>query len=266
MTTTHAVAGYTEAIWRCRYFWLSLVRMDLRTRYRRSMLGLGWSLLHPIAMTAVICTVFHKLFNMPIADFGPFLLSGLTTWSFIAAAVSQGCETFYSAEPYIRQHPAPLAIYPLRTVLGAAFHFALALAVVLLLTWWFKGFSNLAAIITLVPSFLLLLVLGWSLSVLAGFANLMFSDMKHLLDVALQIMFYATPIFVPPPELERRGLSWLVDYNPAAAILDLVRQPVLNGNFPTLRSWVFVVSVTVAMFALAVFTLARLQRRLILYL
>jgi lipopolysaccharide transport system permease protein len=266
MTSTDAVLGYTSAMWRCRYFWLSLVRMDLRTRYRRSMLGLGWSLLHPIAMTTVICIVFHKLFNMPIADFGPFLLSGLTTWNFLAATVSQGCETFFGAESYIRQHPAPLAIYPLRTVLGAAFHFGLALLVVLLLTWWFKGFANLAAILTLIPSFLLLLVLGWSLSVLAGFAHLMFCDMKHLLDVVLQIMFYATPIFVPPSELERRGLGWLVEYNPAAAILDLVRQPVLNGNFPTLRSCAFVSGVTVVMFVLAVLTLARLQKRLILYL
>src|SRR6185437_1007560 len=114
---------------------------------------LGWSLLHPIAMTTVICIVFHKLFDMDVADYGPFLLSGLTTWSYIASAISQGCETFYAGEPYIRQHPAPLAIYPLRTVLGAAFHFSLALVVVLILTWWFKGFGNLPAIVTLIPTF-----------------------------------------------------------------------------------------------------------------
>lgn len=263
---THAAFGYTAAIWRCRYFWMSLVKMDLRTRYRRSVLGLGWSLLHPIAMTTVICIVFHKLFNMDVADFGPFLLSGLTTWNFLASTINQGCETFFQAEPYIRQHPAPLAIYPLRTVLGAAFHFGLALFVVLLLTWWFKGFANLAAIGTLIPTFFLLLVLGWSLSVLAGFAHLMFSDMKHLLDVAVQIMFYATPIFVPPAELEKRGLAWLVDYNPAAAILELVRQPILNGNLPGLRAWAFTVGVTLAAFGLAIFTLVRLQKRLILYL
>lgn len=264
--TTQATLGYTTAIWNCRYFWLSLVKMDLRSRYRRSVLGIGWSLLHPIAMTTVICIVFHKMFNMDIADFGPFLLSGLTTWNFVAATISQGCETFFQAESYIRQYPAPLAIYPLRTVLGAAFHFGLALLVVVLLTWWFKGFANLAVIGSLIPTFFLLLVLGWSLAVLAGFAHLLFCDMKHLLDVGLQIMFYATPIFVPPPELERRGLAWLVDYNPAAAILELVRQPLLNGTLPGARAWVFTVSVTVAAFGLAVLTLVRLQKRLILYL
>lgn len=264
--STHTAFGYTADIWRCRYFWMSLVKMDLRTRYRRSVLGLGWSLLNPIAMTTVICIVFHRLFNMDVADFGPFLLSGLTTWNYLAATISQGCETFFQSESYIRQHPAPLAIYPLRTVLGAAFHFGLALLVVLLLTWWFKGFANLAAIGTLIPTFALLLVLGWSLSVLSGFAHLVFCDMKHLLEIIVQIMFYATPIFVPPPELERRGLAWLVDYNPAAAILELVRQPILNGTLPGVRAWTFTISVTLATFVLAVFTLVRLQKRLILYL
>lgn len=258
--------AYTTDVWKCRYFWLSLVKMDLRTRYRRSVLGLGWSLLHPIAMTTVICTVFHALFNMEVPEYGPFLLSGITTWGYISSVVTQGCESFYNGESYIRQHPAPLAIYPLRTVLGAAFHFGLALIVVLLLTWWFKGFGNVTAILTLVPTFALFIVLGWSLAVLSGFAHVMFADMKHLLDIGLQILFYATPIFVPPDEMKRRGLAWLVDYNPAAVWLDMIRQPVLNGNFPTVWAWSVTFGSTALAFGLAVLMLVRLQRKLIFYL
>jgi len=266
MTPTQAVFGYTGDIWRCRYFWLSLVKKDLRTRYRRSVLGLGWSLLHPIAMTAIICVVFHKLFNYPVASYGPFLLSGITTWGYLSSTITQGCETFYNGESYIRQHPAPLAIYPLRTVLGAAFHFGLALLVVLGLTWWCKGFGNLPALCALVPALALFIVLGWSLAVIAGFAHVRFADMKHLLEIALQIMFYATPVFVPPEELTKRGLTWLVEYNPAAILLDLIRQPVLNGNFPTMRAWIAVGTITALAFGMASLMLARLQRRLIFYL
>ncbi|HVX10984.1 MAG TPA: ABC transporter permease [Pirellulales bacterium] len=266
MTSTSAAVGYTMAIWRCRYFWLSLVKKDLRTRYRRSILGVGWSLLHPIAMTTVICLVFHKLFDMDVAAYGPFLLSGITTWTYLSTTITQGCETFYTGESYIRQYPAPLAIYPLRTVLGAAFHFVLALGVVLALTWWFKGFGNLAAIVTLVPTLILFIVLGWSLSVMAGFAHVRFSDVKHLLEIGLQITFYATPIFVPPDMMKQRGLAWLIDYNPVGVLIDLIRQPVLNGNFPTLRAWTFAAAITGLAFTVAVLMLVRLQRRLIFYL
>ena len=266
MKPTAAAWEYTTAIWRCRYFWLSLVKKDLRTRYRRSILGLGWSLLHPIAMTTVICVVFHKLFDVEVATYGPFLLTGFTTWGFFSSTILQGCETFYNGESYIRQHPAPLAIYPLRTVLGAAIHFGLALIVVLGLTWWFQGFKNLPAIVALVPALALFIVFGWSLAVMAGFSHVRFSDIKHLLDIGLQILFYATPIFVPPDEMKKRGLAWLIDYNPATIMLDLIRQPVLNGNFPTLRAWTCVGAITATAFVVAVLMLVRLQRRLIFYL
>ena len=59
------MVGYIGAMWRCRYFWLSLVKIDLRTRYRRSVIGLGWSLLRPISMTIILCAVFRRIFNIP---------------------------------------------------------------------------------------------------------------------------------------------------------------------------------------------------------
>lgn len=258
--------GYLAAVWRCRYFWLSLVKMDLRTRYRRSILGLGWSLLHPIAMTTVLCTVFHSIFNVPVADYGPFLLSGLTLWGFITSSVTQGCDCYYAGENYIRQFPAPMAIYPLRTVLGGAFHFLVALCVVLVLTWGFRGFGNLPVLFTLVPSFLLLLILGWSLATLSGAASVIFPDMKHLLDIGLQIVFYATPIMYPSDAIKGKGLDWLMKYNPVVAWLDLFRQPLLNGEMPTWNNCLIALASVSICATLAGLTLARLQRRLVFYL
>src|SRR5262249_23151995 len=126
--------AYMSAIWRCRYFWLSLVKNDLRTRYRRSVLGMGWSLLHPICMTTILTAVFYKLFNQPISEYAPFVLAGLATWNYVLTVVSHGCHCFFLGESYIRQYPAPLAIYPLRTALGGTVHFLLALSVVILLS------------------------------------------------------------------------------------------------------------------------------------
>ena len=258
--------GYLTAVWRCRHFWLSLVRMDLRTRYRRSILGLGWSLLHPIAMTTVLCTVFHGLFKMNVADYGPFLLSGLTLWGFITAAVTQGCDCFYTGENYIRQFPAPMAIYPLRTVLGGAFHFLVAMCVVLVLTWGFRGFGNVPVLFSLVPSFVLLFVLGWSLAVLSGAASVIFPDMKHLLEIGMQIVFYATPIMYPGAAMKDKGLTWLMKYNPVVAWLDLFRHPLLNGELPTWNNCMIAIGSVSVCVTLAALTLMRLQRRLIFYL
>ena len=123
--------GYLSRVWKLRYFWWALVRIDLRKRYRGSAIGMGWSLLQPIAMTVVLCTVFGQIFHADVRTYAPYLLSGLTVWSFITAVMTQGCQCFFNSEAYIRQHPAPLAIYPLRVTLGASVHLVLGLLVLL---------------------------------------------------------------------------------------------------------------------------------------
>src|SRR5262249_27434063 len=165
----NTMIAYIRAIWRCRFFWLSLVKMDLRTRYRGSILGMGWSLLHPIAMTGILCLVFHRIFHVDVRTYAPYLLSGLACWNYIVTVSLQGCESLFNGERYIRQHPAPLAIYPLRTALGGAIHFVIALAVVITFVGCLLGFSSVPALFTLLPTLVLLFLLGWTLAVLGGF-------------------------------------------------------------------------------------------------
>ena len=204
------MTGYFSEIWRLRYFWFALVRIDLKKRYRRSIIGIGWSLLHPIAMTAVLCVVFGQLYKLDMRSFGPFLMSGLTFWGFFAAAVMEGCHCFFQGESYIRQHPAPLAIYPLRTTLGAGFHFLLGFAIAMIFAWSMNGFGNLPVLLTLLPTFVLLFILGWSLAVCMGVANVLFQDSQHLIEVAMQILFYVTPIIYKPEMLLQRRLGGVV--------------------------------------------------------
>src|SRR5581483_1962206 len=145
-----------------RYFWLSLVKMDLRTRYRGSALGIGWSLLQPIAMTVILCTVFGHLFNLDLREYAPLVMSGITFWGFISGSIFNGCQCFFQGEAYIRQYPAPMAIYPLRIMLGASFHFSIALCMVAVLSGLLNGYAGPWPLLSLVPTFGLLMVLGWA--------------------------------------------------------------------------------------------------------
>jgi lipopolysaccharide transport system permease protein len=257
---------YLNNVWGCRHFWFSLAKNDLYTRYRGSVLGLGWSLLNPIAMTIMLCAVFHKLFQIDIRDYAPFLLPGLAFWNFLNIVVLQGCSTMLQNETYIRQFPAPLAIYPLRTVIGAGIHFLLTLGVVLVLTAVVRGFEHPAALVSLPLSMALIAMFGWSLCVIFSFANVYFPDCKHLLEVALQLCFYGTPIIYPTDVLRSRGLSWVIDYNPLAAFVNLLRDPILDGRFPSVET-LGLASLTVAITStVAAYVLAKLQNDLIYHL
>jgi lipopolysaccharide transport system permease protein len=260
------MGAYILGIWKCRYFWLTLVRNDLRQRYRRSVLGLGWSLLQPIAMTCIICFVFQAIL-MPgagdVAQYAVHVLAGLACWNYLVSSTLHGCQCFYVGEQYIRQYPAPMAIYPLRTALGATFHFLLATGVVLLLAWGVNGFGNLLVLPALIFSVLLLFVVVWSLAVLAGFCNVYFQDTQHLCEVGFQILFYMTPIIYPESLLRTQNLGWVAQVNPARALIDLVRKPILEGTLPSATTYLIAAGTAAVLAGAASAMLARLQKRLI---
>ena len=281
------MSKYLAAIWKCRYFWLSLARSDLRTRYRRSVLGIAWSLLQPIAMTAILCAVFHTVFKMNVREYAPSLMVGMCFWNFITAVTLQGGQCLFQGEAYIRQYPAPLAIYPLRTVLVASFHFTISLIVSIVLRAILQGygsfaelpayipnrykmlysfvqmFDNISALPALIPALLLLIMFGWALAVLSGFLTAYFADMQHLSEVGLQMPFYGTPIIYPASTLRDRGLGWLIDCNPLAVILQLLRDPILAGTIPPPGAYGIALLTVSIVTCMAVVALARLQETII---
>jgi lipopolysaccharide transport system permease protein len=258
--------AYFKAIWACRFFWLSLVKMDLRTRYRGSVLGIGWSLLQPLAMTAILCTVFCRVFNQSVREYAPFLLAGLTCWNYLTNVCLTGSNCFFQGEMYIRQYPAPMAIYPLRTVLGASFHFCMALMLVLVLTSVLNGFSNLAALLYLIPTMLMLLILGWALATLFGLATVRFRDTHHLAELALQALFYLTPVMYQPDMLLKRGFVALIRFNPVVPFLNLLRLPILEGRIPPLSTFLWASLIVLVASTLATVALKSQERQLIFHL
>jgi ABC-type polysaccharide/polyol phosphate export permease len=255
------LSDYVRRIWEYRHFWFSLVKIDISTRYRRSLLGLGWSLINPIAMTIVICVVFQTIIGMPnFNEAAPQILSGLAFWAFISQCMQQGCNVFIVNQRYIMQEPAPLAIYPLRTVLAVGFHFAVSILIALVMAWAINRKFSLEGLAGMIPAALLLLALGWALATLSGFAHTYFPDTSHLLEVGLQILFYLTPIIYSAKFLEEKGLGYIVHWNPMAWMVALLRAPVVQGAFPDLMT-LGIASAIVGTVSLAAMAVIRRQER-----
>jgi lipopolysaccharide transport system permease protein len=270
--------AYLGAIWTCRFFWLSLVRMDLRSRYRGSALGICWSLVHPIAMTAILCVVFSRVFGQNLRTYAPLVFTGFTFWGFFSAVVVQGCLCFFQGEAYIRQHPAPMAIYPLRTVLGAAFHFVIGLGLAIII-----GFiagppeidgipsvtrvQQMLAMLSLLPTCVLLLLFGWSLAILFGLFSVRFRDMKYLAEIGLQGLFYLTPVMYRIDAFKHmHRLTWLLECNPLASFLDLIRDPILLGRFPSLHTYATASAIVLVLASVVIAALWIEERKVIFHL
>jgi lipopolysaccharide transport system permease protein len=258
--------AYLGSIWKCRNFWLSLVINDMRLRYRRSVLGVGWSLLHPLTTAFVTGVVFCEIFKMPIRELLPFVLSGLACWAYITGVTVQGCQSYVQAESYIRQHPLPLAVYPLRTTLGAMIHFLIALVLVFGLASVFRNTADVSAGFLLIPGIALFFLFGWAVAILAGFVNTIFRDTQHILEVVFQILFYLTPLVYPMRMLSETRVGWLLRYNPVVPFLKLIREPLLEGRTPSLTCYAVATAITLLLGAAAIASLGYQQRRVILYL
>ena len=256
-----------NAIWQFRTFLFSLIRKDLRARYRKSALGFGWTLLQPILMTVIFCIIFSAWFHNPDwRAYGPYFLAGMTLFGFVRDSVIAGCSTFYANECYIRQCPAPLTLYTLRTIVGIGIHFLITMGVVILAVLILQphlGLKVLSIIWVLAPALAMLFVFCWSISVIASFVSVYFSDASHLAEVVFQVLFFLTPIFYPVSMIVDRGLTILLQVNPIVAFLEIIRTPLLNGEIPP--AWAFAKAgiITVVSATMAVGTMAWLQRKLI---
>jgi lipopolysaccharide transport system permease protein len=266
MTSLAIPAGaihYLRDFMQCRYFLLALVRIDLRNRYKRSVLGIGWTMLHPIAMTAVLCGCFSVIFDIKLADYVPFLLTGTAMWGFFAGCVSEGCQTFYAAQGYIKAERVPLALFPLRTVLGLVIHFSITMIISLLAALLFKGAISPWPLLSLIPTWGLMVIFGWSVTLLMAFVSAHFPDSQHLSTVALQLGYYLTPVLYPPSVVVTRGLGNVFRWNPMTYFLELVRAPIVNNAFPSWTAYGIAAGFTAILFCLALTILYRCERRLI---
>ena len=254
--------AYCRSVFRSRFFWLSLTVHDIRKRYRWSVLGMAWAIVQPLTLALVISVVFTRAFQVGSGGYFLHVLSGLCFWNFVTHVIGGGCASISSAETYILQHRTPLAIYPLRCTLVGGFHFLVAMLPVFALAVA-RGLPCVEAAVVFPLAVVLLFVFGWSMATICGIVNIYLRDTHHACQVLLTVLFYATPIVWRPEMVRSRRLGWIVDYNPLAAFVDLVRAPLIEGVVPSLNVILVVLAMVTAAFLLAAWLLAKCERRIV---
>ena len=260
------INSYLAGIWNARYFWTHLAFADLRSRWRKSFFGVLWSLIQPLGMTLLLALVFSKMFHTDITKYAPYILSGLVVWDFVIANVMGGSLAFVQADAYIKQCRHPLAIYTLRTTLSSSI--VLMLASASLFVWTAIvlpqnfGWCWLAAL-TIYP---IAALIAWPLATLLAYIGVRFRDVPHAMGLIMQAFWFISPVYFESKMFRSAGLSALVDYNPIYHVLQLLRAPLLAGEWPTFTNYLFGIA-TAAIFAVLAWLVGRnAERKVIFYL
>jgi lipopolysaccharide transport system permease protein len=209
---------------------LELILRDLRLRYKRSLLGIAWSLVTPLSQLLVLHFVFTAVLPLGIENFGSFLFVGILVWTWLSASLDQATGSIVDNRELVRQPGFPVAILPVVTVTTNLIHFVMALPV-LAVVLWLGGAAPGPAIALLPVLVALQFLFTLSLAYFVATLHVTFQDTKHLLGVLLTLGFYLTPVFYEVRQAPERYQA-LYALNPMVHVIEAYRDILLHGVWP----------------------------------
>lgn len=217
---------------RYKYLLFFLIKRDFVSRYRKSILGVLWSLLNPLLTMLIMSIVFSYFFKNQIQYFPVYVLSGQIIYGFFSESSTLAMNSIIAGEGIIKKVYVPKYIFPLSRVssslVNLMFSFAAFILVFILTGAPFK-WTMLFLPIPLFYTFVFALGVSLALSSLAVF----FRDMTYLYSVFLSLLTYLTPLFYPVEILPSR-LQSVIGLNPMYQFIDYFRSLALRGIIPGL--------------------------------
>lgn len=207
---------------------LELALLDVRNRYRGSVLGPLWNTLSTAAMVAGLALLYATLFRIDSSDYLRHLAVSLILWQAIAGFLTDACVAFTASAGVIRQVAMPQTVHLLRSVLRSGITAAHALPIVPLV-YLYTGHWPGAEAWLAIPGLVLLLLTGFAAAMLLGVVCARFRDVPPIVANLVQLFFLMTPVLWTPSLLEPAMVPWLL-LNPFYPLLETLRGPLVEGG------------------------------------
>ena len=255
-----AASDMVEAIRLWPLVW-TLSLLDIRLRYRGSLLGPFWLTLSTAVMVSAIGFLYSRLFHQNVTAYLPFLSISLVLWNFISTITGEGCLCFTQSENMIRGMRMPLSLHAARIVVRNIMVLAHNIVVIIVVFALFRVVPSLASF-SVIPAFLLWIVDAMAVSLLLGIFGARFRDIPPIIGSIVQIAFYLTPVMWSPVMLAHRGLSVVfIQWNPFFALLEIVRGPLLGNTFE-IDAWRMALGYSVVLILVASLAFAHARARI----
>jgi ABC-type polysaccharide/polyol phosphate export permease len=232
-----ALARRLGDLYRFRELVVMLVGRDLKVRYKRSILGMFWTLLNPLLQMAVFTFIFSTIMKVEIPGFPVFLLAGLLPWTLISVSTIGASVSLINNQGLIRKVAVPQAVYPLAVVASKLVDLVLSLVPLVVLALVLgrpPGFSWVFVPVAL----LFATAFSAGLALVFSTLTVFFRDIRHLIDILFQLWFYLTPVLYPVSFLDKLPDPWMKSVlllNPAAYVVECFQASIYEGRFPDAR-------------------------------
>lgn len=241
----------------------TLVSKDFKLKYRRSILGVVWSVLNPLLMMIVMSLVFSYMFRFEIPNYPLYLILGQTLFTLMSDSTSTAMLSIIDAAPLLKKIRVEKMLFPIEKACFALVNFlfsTIAAVIVMVYSQVFPTWNILLLPVVILCVMVFSIGLGLILSSLAVF----FRDTIHLWSVILTAWTYATPLFYPL-ELLPATLQSAMEFNPMYQYVTYFRDIMMNGITPSLEQNLVCIGMAVSTFIVGLIVFRKTEHKFILY-
>lgn len=237
----------------------SSIKKDVGGKYKNSVLGVLWSFLYPLLQIAVYAIVFQLIMRSNMENYTVFVCCGLIPWNFFSTAISRSSFTMIENGNILKKVYFPREILPISVVTSEAVNFVISTIIILAfvlgtgmgLTWYVIFYP----VILLIQYILLI-----GISLFVSSITVYFRDLQHFIGIALQLLFYATPI-VYATNIIPESYQWILRLNPMTFIIDGYRSIFYYQQQPDFISLGITLLVSLILCVVGYLLFSKLQKR-----
>jgi len=221
-------------LFRYRNLILQSVRRNLVIRYKRSVLGVAWTMLNPLGTTLILTFVFSNVFG-GVSQYAPYVLSGLLCWTFFSQTTSDSMANLIWGEGLLRRIYVPRTVFAVSAIGTGLINLAIGLVPLLLVMLLTGMIPQPCALLLPIPTlFLAMFALGVGL--LLSTVAVYFADTVSMYAIALTAWMYMSPVIYTLERLPQQFV-WIIKLNPMYYLITLFREPIYYSQVPTLSEF-----------------------------
>lgn len=239
-----------------------LITRDIKNKYRKSILGVFWTILNPLFMMIVLSVVFSNLFKFDIEYFPVYLLSGQLIFNFFSESTTNAMGAIIANGPLIKKIYVPKYVFVLSRIFSSSINLLASFTALIFVMLAMRVELHYTILLVPIP---LLFVIGFSLGVglLLAALTVKFRDIMHLYSVFVTALMYLTPVIYPMSILPE-WLEKVVLLNPLTNILIMFRDVMMNNTLPSITSVVIALAEVVIVMVLGLYVFYKRQDTFIL--
>jgi ABC-type polysaccharide/polyol phosphate export permease len=224
-----------RSVFRYRDLIFQLIRRDIVTRYKRSVLGILWTMLNPLGTMIILTVVFSQLWNMG-GTYPAYIMTNLIAWNFFSQTTSAALNAMLWGSSLFQRIYLPRTSFVVATIGTGLVNTLLAL-VPLVVIFLVTGAPFRATMLLLPVPMLLLAAFALGISLILSTLVAFFPDVAEMYPILLTAWMYLTPIIYPEDLLAKALGGWLYRLNPLYWVIRVFRQVIFDGKVPTLAGW-----------------------------